>query len=127
VLHEDNRIPDLIAKAYAHKNAAQYMIVKGKTDYLANREGIQATIEQPSVEVLEAIGETGDTLTGIAAALIAAGRQVTEAAEMAAKINRLAGFYANPNPGTPVRKIIECVPRALEEIIMITEEAGNVF
>lgn len=64
-------------------------------------------------------------MTGIAAALIAAGRQVAEAAEMAAKVNRLAGFYANPNPGTPVRKIIECVPRALEEIIKITKEAGN--
>ncbi len=57
--------------------------------------------------------------------MIAAGRQVAEAAEMAAKVNRLAGFYANPNPGTPVRKIIECVPRALEEIIKITKEAGN--
>ncbi len=125
VLHEENRIPDLIAQAYAHEDAARYLLVKGRTDYLANREGIQATIEQPSVEALEAIGGTGDTLTGIAAALIAAGRQVAEAAEMAARVNRLAGFYANPNPGTPVREIIGYIPRALEEIIKEMQGVEN--
>jgi hypothetical protein len=117
VLHEENRVPDLIARAYAHEDAARYLMVKGKKDYVANREGIQAVIEQPSVEVMEAIGGTGDTLTGIAAALIEAGRHVAEAAVAAARMNRLAGFYAHPNPGTPVREIIAHIPQALEHTL----------
>lgn len=117
VLHEENRVPDLITRAYAHENAARYLLVKGRTDYLANREGIQATIQEPSVEALEAIGGTGDTLTGIAAALIAAGRKVPEAAITAARVNRWAGLYANPTPGTSVWEIIRHIPRALEKTI----------
>jgi sugar/nucleoside kinase (ribokinase family) len=117
VLHEENLVPELIARAYAHENAAQHLLVKGRTDYLASREGIQATLQEPSVEALEAIGGTGDTLTGIAAALIAAGKEVPEAAMIAARVNRLAGLYANPTPGTSVRAIIRHIPRALEEIL----------
>jgi NAD(P)H-hydrate repair Nnr-like enzyme with NAD(P)H-hydrate dehydratase domain len=117
VLHEENRVPDLIARAYAHENAARYLLVKGRTDTLGSREGIQATIQEPSVEALEAIGGTGDTLTGIVAALIAAGKKVPEAAVIAARVNRLAGLYANPTPGTSVRAIIRHIPRALEEIL----------
>ena len=117
VLHEDNRVPDLIARAYAHENAARVLLVKGRTDFLANREGILATVQEPSVEALEAIGGTGDTLAGIAAALIAAGKGVPEAALIAAQVNRWAGFYAHPNPGTPVGEIIEHIPRALEKIL----------
>jgi ADP-dependent NAD(P)H-hydrate dehydratase / NAD(P)H-hydrate epimerase len=114
---EENRVPDLIARAYAHENAARYLLVKGRTDYLANREGVQATIQEPCVEALEAIGGTGDTLTGIAAALIAAGRKVPEAAVAAARANRWAGFYADPTPGTSVREIIRHIPRALGKIL----------
>lgn len=89
ILHDEHRIPDLIARAYAHENAPRYLLVKGKIDYLANREGIQTTIQEPS---MEAIGGTGDTLTGIVAALIAAGKEVSEAAISAAQANRWAGF-----------------------------------
>jgi len=125
VLHEENRVPDLIARAYTHENAARYLLVKGRTDYLASREGIQATIQEPSVEALEAIGGTGDTLTGIVAALIAAGRQVSEAAIIAARVNRLAGFYANPTPGTSVREVIKHIPRALEQILQEMQRIKN--
>jgi NAD(P)H-hydrate repair Nnr-like enzyme with NAD(P)H-hydrate dehydratase domain len=117
VLHEENRVPELIARAYAHGNAARYLLVKGQTDYVASREGVLSTIREPSVEALEAIGGTGDTLTGIAAALIAAGRHVPEAATIAARVNRLAGSYADPDPGTPVRAIIPHISRALEQLL----------
>jgi sugar/nucleoside kinase (ribokinase family) len=117
ILHDDNRVPDLIARAYAHENAARYLLVKGRTDYLANREGIQATVHEPCVEALEAIGGTGDTLAGIVAALIEAGWQVPQAAVVAARVNRIAGLYANPTPGTPVREVIHYIPRALEQIL----------
>ena len=73
ILHEDNLAPDLINRAYTFDNAAKYLLVKGKVDYVAAREGILATVTEPDLEVLEPIGGTGDTITGIVAALIDAG------------------------------------------------------
>ena len=117
ILHEENRVPEQIARAYGHHNAARYLLVKGRHDYLADREGIRATIESHKEEAMEAIGGTGDTLTGIAAALSAAGMEISEAAVVAARVNRLAGFYARPTPGTHVIEIIRQIPRALAEIL----------
>lgn len=115
ILHEDNRIPELIARAYEHHNASRYLLVKGVWDYVASREGIEATIDHPVEEALEAMGGTGDTLTGIVSALIASGMEIREAATMAARINRLAGHYANPTPATQVMELIKHIPRATEE------------
>ena len=70
ILHEDNLAPDLIKRAYAFDNAARYLLVKGKIDYIAAREGILAAVTEPDLEVLEPIGGTGDTITGLVAALI---------------------------------------------------------
>ena len=117
ILHEEGQIPELIARAYEHKNASRYLLVKGKRDYLANHQGIQATIDSPVEEAMEAMGGTGDTLTGIVAALIAAGIEVKEAAVVAARVNRLAGHFAKPTPATQVMEIIQHIPRALEEIL----------
>jgi hypothetical protein len=113
ILHEENRVPDLIRRAYAHGNAARYLLVKGRTDYLADRDGVLATVSHPEVETLEPMGGTGDTLTGIASALIAAGLAVREAAILAARVNRLAGALAQPTPATSVTEIIARIPEAL--------------
>jgi hypothetical protein len=117
ILHEENKVPDLIVRAYANNNAARYLLVKGARDYVADREKILATIDSPMVESMEAIGGTGDTLTGIVTALIAAGTEIKDAAIIAAKVNRLAGHYASPTPATQVLEIIEQIPRALREIL----------
>jgi len=117
ILHEDNKIPELIARAYEHRNASRYLLVKGARDYVASREGIVATVDHPSEEALEPIGGTGDTLTGIVSALIASGMDIPEAATLAARINRLAGHYASPTPATQVMEIIRHIPRATEEIL----------
>ena len=117
ILHDENLVPDLIARAYRHNNAAAYLLVKGATDHLANKEGILAKIDQPKEEVLEAIGGTGDTLTGIVSALIAGGMKIEEAATHAAKVNRLAGLYAKPTPATQIADLIVQIPRALGEVL----------
>ena len=117
ILHEEDRVPELIARAYEHKNAACYLLVKGKEDYVANQQGIQATIDSHLEEAMEAIGGTGDTLTGIVAALIGSGVQVKEAAIIAAKVNRLAGYYAKPTPATQVIEIVQHIPKALAKIL----------
>lgn len=64
ILHDGNHVPDLIARAYEHNNAARLLLVKGKTDYLADRKGVLYEVASPSEEVMEAIGGTGDTLPG---------------------------------------------------------------
>jgi hypothetical protein len=117
ILHEENRIPDLIARAYAHGNASRYLLVKGSTDYLAGPQGILATVDQPRNEALEAIGGTGDTLTGIAAALLASDYPLPQAAVLAARVNRLAGHLAQPTPGTQVTQIIQHIPPALSQVL----------
>ena len=112
ILHEENRAPELIARAYTHKNAAHCLLVKGKQDYVADRQGIQATIDSPMEEAMEAIGGTGDTLTGIVAALIGTGMEVVEAAAIAARVNRMAGHYANPTPAMQVIEMVQHIPTA---------------
>ena len=73
ILHEEDRIHELIARAYKHNNAARCLLVKGKQDCVADRQGIQATIDSPVEAAMGAIGGTGDTLTGIVTALIESG------------------------------------------------------
>lgn len=117
ILHENNQVPSLIERAYAHKNAAKSLLVKGQPDYVVDLKGIQETIEQPTEEAMEAIGGTGDTLTGIVSALIAAGIGINAAAGMAARVNRLAGHYAKPTPATQIMDIIRHIPAALTQVL----------
>ena len=113
ILHEDNA-PDLIRRAYRHENAARCLLVKGATDYVADRGEIVARVDRPSREAMEAIGGTGDTLTGILSVLCAMGFDPPEAAARAARINRRAGALADPTPATQVPELIERIPEALE-------------
>jgi hypothetical protein len=122
ILHEENQIPDLIKRAYEHMNAARYLLVKGSRDYVASKEGVHAIIDNPVDEALEAMGGTGDTLTGIVAALIAWGIETPEAAILAAQINRLAGHCASPTPASQVMEVIHHIPRAMEEVLKRREK-----
>ena len=122
ILHEKNRAPELIARAYTHKNAARCLLVKGKQDYVADRKGIQATINSPLEEAMEAIGGTGDTLTGIVTALIGTGMEVVKAAIIAARVNRVAGSYAKPTPATQVMDIIQQIPTAFAKVLSENKE-----
>lgn len=114
ILHEENHVPDLISRAYEHHNAAHYLLVKGCQDYVADRQGVLSVIGWPIDEAMEAIGGTGDTLTGIVAALSASGMDIRRAAVVAARTNRLAGSYAHPTPATQVMEIIRYIPEALK-------------
>ena len=116
ILHENNKIPDLISRAYSHENAAKHLLVKGSTDYIANKDGIMFSIDNPVIEAMEAMGGTGDTITGVVTALIGTGMEIPKAAKIAAQVNRLAGQYANPNPATQVDEIIRYIPKALIQI-----------
>ena len=126
ICHEENNVPSLISRAYQYENASRVMIVKGEKDYICSKGEIIAVIEEPHVEPLEAIGGTGDTLTGIVSALIYGGHAIEEAAILAAKINRLAGEIANPTPGTQVSEIMMHIPNALSIVLKKTyKEEGS--
>ncbi|MDY6791378.1 MAG: NAD(P)H-hydrate dehydratase [Thermodesulfobacteriota bacterium] len=126
ILHEEDRISELIDRVYQHNNAACCLLVKGKQDYVADLQGIQATIDSPVEEAMEAMGGTGDTLTGIVTALVGSGMEVTRAAIIAARVNRLAGYYAKPTPATQVMEIIQHIPKALAKVLSENEK-GEVW
>ena len=73
-------------------------------------------VDAPSTPAMEAIGGTGDTLTGLLAALCAAGHDLVPAASLAARANRLCGALARPTPASPVSELIAAIPRALTDL-----------
>jgi hypothetical protein len=121
ILHDEKRAPELISRAYAHKNAARNLLVKGECDYVVHNGCIVETIHKPSEEAMEAIGGTGDTLTGIVSALIAADFTITDASVCAAVANRLAGWLAKPTPATTILEIISHIPVSLKETLAARE------
>ena len=122
ILHQNGNVRDLIRQAYQHHNAARYLLVKGESDVIANENQVIQTVDHPSVEALEAIGGTGDTITGVLSVLCGAGFEPADAAVLAARTNRWAGYYADPNPATQVTELIEKIPQALNK--MIDEQDG---
>lgn len=125
ILHEEGNVPHLIKRAYDGENAAKTLLIKGSKDYICTKEATLATVDTPSVPTLEPIGGTGDTLTGIVAALTYAGHPVAEAATMAARVNRLAGALAKPTPATQVADVVKKIPEALETVLEETEKDGE--
>lgn len=125
ILHDENKVPDLIQRAYAHDNAARHLLVKGAVDHLASRMGVVETVDTPSVETMEAIGGTGDTLTGLLTALIGAdGDNIVPAACAAARINRIAGDLAAPTPASQVIELIHQLPGAIERVLKANQDNG---
>ncbi len=116
ILHDENKAPELIQRAYMHENAARNLVVKGKKDYVADVTGIHAVIDKPSEEAMEAMGGTGDSLTGIVSSLIDSGMGIIEAAEIAARANRTAGSLAKPDPSMQIIEIIRHIPQALQTV-----------
>ncbi|MFO7559370.1 MAG: NAD(P)H-hydrate dehydratase [Desulfobacterales bacterium] len=117
ILHQNNNVPDLIQQAYHHRNAADYLLVKGKSDHIAHKSQILGTVDLPSFDAMEAIGGTGDSLTGLLTALCGAGFNPIDAAFLAAGANRWTGHYADTNPATQVTELIDKIPQALSRIL----------
>ena len=117
LLQEENKVPELIQRAYEHENAARYLLVKGKRDIVASVNGIVAEISEPCVENMEPIGGTGDSLTGIVAALICCGRSVPESATLGATTNRVLGHLTNPTPAWSIADLLSCLPEALRNVL----------
>jgi NAD(P)H-hydrate repair Nnr-like enzyme with NAD(P)H-hydrate dehydratase domain len=122
LLKEEDRAEELIRRAYRYENAARHLLVKGKCDLVASSEGISARICEPCVENMEPIGGTGDSLTGIASALIYGGRAVSQAATVAAQANRLLGSLSSPTPASSVNDLLNYLPDALRRALRVANE-----
>ena len=109
------KTPELVAKAYQNKSAARLLLVKGSVDYIVEEGKIIETITEPDIPELEAIGGTGDTITGMVAAFSYAGLELHEAAILAARANRMAGRYAWATPATRIQEIIAHLPAVFRE------------
>jgi len=109
------RTPELVATAYELKSTAKLLLVKGSTDYIVRDGEILDTITEPDVPALEAIGGTGDTITGLVSALVYAELDLHEAAIIAAKANRMAGKFAQATPATKIWQIVEQFPAVFSE------------
>lgn len=115
LLHNNHSVADLVHQAYAHGDAPRWLVVKGETDHIADSGHIVAKVSEPLWEPLEAIGGTGDTLTGILATLCAARHDPLDACLLAALTNRWIGHIARPTPATQIAEFMGALPEALFE------------
>jgi hypothetical protein len=113
LLQEEAMIPELIDAAYAGANAARHLLVKGQTDYVVSAGRIVSRLSQPDTPAMEPIGGTGDTLTGLVTALLAAGMNMPDACRKAALANRYLGVLADPTPAFGVADLLPFMPEAL--------------
>jgi hypothetical protein len=113
LLGSDADAAQLARRAWDSGGAAQTMLIKGGRDLVAESGVITRSIDGPDTPAMEAIGGTGDTLTGMATALAMAGRPLPEACAIAAHANRLLGALARPTPATPVAVLVPHVAEAL--------------
>jgi hypothetical protein len=112
LLADEEQAEELICRAYAGQNAARHMLVKGRTDRYAHNGAILEKVDSPDVPVLEAVGGTGDTLTGIVSALAASGAGMPAACATAFRINRQMGYLAQPTPASSVMDLVAFLPQA---------------
>jgi len=111
------RTPELVGAAYQIKSTAKLLLVKGEIDYVVKDGKIIDTISEPNIPALEAIGGTGDTITGLVAAFAYAELELHEAAIIAARANRMAGKFARATPATKVWQIISQFPAVFKEYL----------
>lgn len=109
--------PSLVAAAYRNNSAAKLLLVKGAIDYVVHNGKVVDTVDEPDVPALEAIGGTGDTITGLVSAFVHAGLEPHEAAVIAARANRMAGRFAAATPAHKISHIIDRFPAVFQQYL----------
>lgn len=96
----------LAQRAWESGGSARTLIIKGAVDHICREGRVVARVSEPSVPALEAVGGTGDTLTGIVCALMATGLPTVDAATKGCEMNRRAGEDLGATPATSVAEFI---------------------
>lgn len=98
-------------RAFKTGSAAHVLLIKGSTDTIVVEGALYGTLSEPNVPILEAIGGTGDTLTGLCAGLMLGGLDTPSAALEACRINRNAGLRSADKPSRQASDIIASMKR----------------
>ncbi|MBN1369540.1 MAG: hypothetical protein JW954_04820 [Dehalococcoidaceae bacterium] len=114
---DDKEIPKLSAQAYANGDAPKYLLIKAAVDHVVVDGKVVGEIKEPLVPALEAIGGTGDTITGVVSAFISSGMDPQEACLKAAQVNRYMGELAQPTPATQISELIPHIPEAVRKVM----------
>ncbi len=115
LLEDESRVEEYISRAYSEKNAARHLMVKGAKDYIVRDDQVLSTVSSPRVEAMEAIGGTGDSLTGIISAYLMSGKEIPLACHLGALANRYLGLLANPTPAYSVADLLPYLGQAMKE------------
>lgn len=116
LLSADRLVPaDLARSAWETGGSGPGLIIKGEVDHIAWRGEIVATVDSPAIPALEAMGGTGDTITGLASAFVASGFPTVDAAVCACRANRAAGAAIDADPATRITELIAALPDVLAE------------
>jgi ADP-dependent NAD(P)H-hydrate dehydratase / NAD(P)H-hydrate epimerase len=108
-----NQTSSLVETAYRNKNAAKTLVIKGAIDYIYEGGILVKECHGPNIPAMEAIGGTGDTITGMVSALRY--RKDTNPDYKALMVNRLIGQRINCTPATQINEFIKAMPMVLEE------------
>lgn len=108
--------PEELARlAHERGGSARVLLIKGVIDHIIDRGEVAGTVDAPNVPELEAIGGTGDTVTGLASAFLAAGLPTVDAARCACLANREAGRVMGATPAMHARDLIAVLPGVLRD------------
>lgn len=113
---EDFDPAKLARLAFERGGSSRVLLIKGAVDRIAVKGRVVATLSEPCVPELEAIGGTGDTVTGLAAALMAAGYPTSDAALLACNANRLAGVKMQARPDHSAEELVCELPGVLRSL-----------
>ena len=102
----------LAESAYQHKNSAATLVVKGSIDRVYKNGRLARECREPNIPAMEAIGGTGDTITGMLSGLLY--RQEDDAEYKALALNRIIGKRLNCNAATQISEFIRAIPTGLE-------------
>ncbi len=113
IANKNLTVASLAGLAYNNKNTAKTTVIKGAIDYIY-RDGAKVNeVTGPNIPAMEAIGGTGDTITGMLSALRFKGDP--DADLKALTINRLIGERIGCTPATQISEFIKAIPEAVEE------------
>lgn len=115
LLEDESKVEEYISRAYSEQNAARHLLVKGAKDYIVRDDLILGTVSEPSVAAMEAIGGTGDSLTGIVTARLMAGEGIPAACHKSALTNRHLGVLGRPTPAFCIGDLLPCLAGAMQE------------
>jgi len=103
----------LARQAHETGGAARVLLIKGVRDLVSKNGEVVEMVDEPCVPELEAIGGTGDTVTGLASAFLAAGFPTVDAARCACLANREAGRVMGATPAMHASDLVAVLPDVL--------------